>query len=123
MSKPLLRSLFRPYICKHCRTHLSSSPPGLRRTITNLPKGKQAINNAEQVERRIEALGGKDELQKLYTHIRRKPQEEMLSPNEFRTVYKSTWDQMTDQKKADQKIVSYGETTDADYQQSHRLWC
>lgn len=108
MSKKLLESFFRPFICRDCRARLATSPPKLRRTIVDLPKGQQVINNAEAVERRVQALGGKDELAKLYTHFPLRNHERMLSPNAFSEEYKRQWERMPAEKRQKQEIAVYG---------------
>lgn len=107
MSKTLLRSLFRPYICKSCRHRTRSPKPPLRRSIS-VVQGREAINNAEQVQRRIEALGGEEEVRSLYQRFPLKPREQLLSPNEFTLGYQEKWLKLEDESRQRAKVAIYG---------------
>lgn len=108
MSKKLFESFFRPFICRDCRARIATSSPKLRRTVVDLPKGQQVINNAEAVDRRVQALGGKDKLAKLYTHFPLKQNERLLTPTAFSEEFQRQWERMPAEERQKQDIAVYG---------------
>ena len=108
MSKRFARSLFSPYVCKTCRNRLATSSIPIRRTVVDVASHQQVANNLEQVQRRVQALGGQDELPKLYGQIPLRPREKLLTAEAFGTTYLQSWQSKPPEKQKLEEVVIYG---------------
>jgi len=128
MSRNFLATV-RPWVCKDCRRRIAAHRPRTpavvatraASTTVNAPlpaesKGPkpavQSLDNPQTVERRIQRLGGRENLKELFPRWRLRAGERTMGAAEFSGGFRRQYDQAQDKSEYEsQKYTVYGKTS------------